>query len=120
MANILLADDDAANLDLVRRALSADGHTVTTAADGAEALEVLEAAGGAIEVLVADIDMPALDGIALARAARQSQPQLKVVLMSGFAGQLDRARALDGAPIRTVSKPFSLEQIRAEVRAAIG
>jgi CheY-like chemotaxis protein len=119
MANILLADDDAANLDLVRRTLAADGHAVTTATDGSEALEALQAAGSAVALLVADIDMPGLDGITLAEQARATRPGLRILLMSGFADQLDRAKALESSGIRTLSKPFTLEQIRGAVRGLL-
>ncbi len=107
MAKILLADDDDANLDLVRRALASEGHAVTTASDGNEALDALDPS---YVLLVADIDMPGLDGITLAEQARTAAPGLRILLMSGFAEQLDRARGLQASGVRAISKPFTLEQ----------
>ena len=66
MARILLADDDAAAREFVQRALTSDGHSVTCTQDGAEALEQLQAAAPAFDLLIADVLMPAVDGIAVA------------------------------------------------------
>ncbi|MDH4982475.1 response regulator [Hyphomicrobium sp. D-2] len=125
MARILLADDDASTRDLVRRALEADGHSVLVTQDGAEALEQLQSGGGgaaggqAFDVLVSDVEMPLLDGISLAEHALK-QPQMRVLLMSGFSEQLDRARALAGTKLAVISKPFTLEDVRAGVRRLLG
>ncbi|KWT64339.1 Two-component response regulator [Hyphomicrobium sulfonivorans] len=128
MARILLADDDASTRDLVRRALEGDGHSVLVTQDGAEALEQLQAAGGGaggkagghtFDVLVSDVEMPLLDGITLAEHALK-QPQMRVLLMSGFSEQLNRARALAGTKLAVISKPFTLEDVRAGVRRLLG
>jgi CheY-like chemotaxis protein len=120
MANILLADDDAAVRDLVRRALVSEGHTVHVTQDGGEALDHLTAHSAAIDLLVTDVDMPQLDGISLAEKALELKPALGIVLMSGFSDQLDRARALNATRLASISKPFSLEQIKLMVRSVIG
>lgn len=120
MARILLADDDASMRDLVRRALEADGHSVHVTQDGSEALECVEGAGAQkFDVLVTDVEMPLLDGVALAQWALK-QPNVRVLLMSGFAEQLERARALKSAQVAVLSKPFSLEDMRAAVRKLLG
>lgn len=119
MARILLADDDAATRDLVKRALEADGHSVLTTQDGSEALDSLNA-GKAFDVLVTDVHMPGMDGLALAERAAALVPGIAVVLMSGFAEQLDKAKSLKTARVATLSKPFSLEQAKAAVRGVVG
>jgi two-component system cell cycle response regulator CpdR len=118
MARILLADDDAAARDLVQRALAGDGHAVTCTQDGAEALEQLQASAS-FDVLIADVQMPGIDGIALAERSLKLQPKLRVILISGFADELDRAGHLKGKVAR-VAKPVTLEGIRAAVRSALG
>lgn len=118
MAHILLADDDQATRDLVKRALVSDGHTVDLTQDGAEALATLAAQDG-FDVLVSDVHMPGLDGIALARRAIESRPGLKLLLMSGFAEELERAQALASPNLGVIMKPFTLEQVRAAVRALL-
>lgn len=119
MATILLADDDAAVRDMVRRALSADGHVVHVTQDGLEALERLEAEGSSIDVLVTDVDMPQLDGITLAEKALVGNPKLAIVLMSGFTDQLERAARLRVRHLLSISKPFTLEQIKQIVRTVL-
>lgn len=119
MGRILLADDDAATRDLVRRALEGDGHSVLVTQDGNEALEQLKE-GGRFDLLVTDVEMPLLDGVALAEHAFPLQPGLRVLLMSGYADQLDRAKELSGPHVAVISKPFTLEQVRESVRKLLG
>lgn len=120
MANILLADDDAATRELVKRALAADGHVVLVTQDGAEALEQFEAHAGAIDVIVSDVDMPLMDGITLAEKVLERKPSVAIVLMSGFADQLGRAKSLPQSRLTSITKPFSLDQIKQAVRAVLG
>jgi DNA-binding response OmpR family regulator len=119
MAHILLADDDEAARNLVKRALEAEGHSVDVTHDGSEALEKLRTRPGGVDVLVSDVQMPGLDGILLAGQAIEVQPKLRVLLMSGFPEQLDRARTLKAERIGVLSKPFTLEQVRSAVRALL-
>ena len=119
MATILLADDDAAVRDLVRRALAADGHSVHVTQDGLEALEQLTANGAAYDILITDVDMPQLDGISLAEKALRLKPALAIVLMSGFSDQLDRAARLKVAKLLSIPKPFTLDQIKQLVKSVL-
>lgn len=119
MATILLADDDAAVRDLVRRALSAEGHTVHVTQDGLEALEFFNANSGPIDLLVTDVDMPQMDGISLAEKALTAQSNLAVVLMSGFSDQLERAAGLRARRLLSIAKPFTLDQIKQVVRTVL-
>lgn len=119
MANILLADDDAAVRDLVRRALTSEGHNVHVTEDGAMALEYLTAHVPSVDLIVTDVDMPQLDGVSLAEAALKLKPALGIVLMSGFSDQLDRAKGLNAKRLVSISKPFTLEQIKSKVRTVL-
>ena|SRR5262245_6348135 len=120
MARILLADDDAAARDLVQRALAGDGHTVICTQDGAEALEKLQSGSAGFDVLIADVQMPAVDGIVLAEKSLQLRPELRVILISGFADEIDRAKHLKSKVARVIAKPITLEGIRTAVKAALG
>jgi CheY-like chemotaxis protein len=115
MARILLADDDASTRDLVRRALEGEGHKVLVTQDGNEALDQLKE-GGQFDLLVTDVEMPMMDGIALAEHSFPLQPGIRVLLMSGFSDQLDRAKDINGPHVGVISKPFTLEQVRETVR----
>jgi DNA-binding NtrC family response regulator len=119
MATILLADDDAAIRDLVRRALSSEGHSVHVTQDGVEALESLGSNGGAYDILITDVDMPQLDGISLAEKALVMKPALAVILMSGFTDQLERAARLKVRRLLSISKPFTLDQIKQVVKSVL-
>src|ERR1044072_5474479 len=91
MPRVLIADDEESMRALVARAIAMDGHVTVTAEDGAEALEILTREGGAFDLLLTDIQMPVMDGIALALAAARDFPALKILLMTGFADQRERA-----------------------------
>ena len=119
MARILIADDEEPMRLLVARAVQMDGHTTTTAQDGAEALDILSAEGGAFDLLLTDIKMPIMDGIALALSAARDYPDLTILLMTGFADQRERASNLEAIVHDVVTKPFSVADIRAAVNAAI-
>lgn len=120
MARILLADDDAATRDLVKRALESQGHSVFVTQDGNEALEQMKTTAVPFELLVSDVDMPILDGITLAQRAHALQSGIRVLMMSGFSDQLERAKALSGPTVSVISKPFSLDQVRECVRRLLG
>jgi DNA-binding NtrC family response regulator len=119
MATILLADDDAAIRDLVRRALTADGHTVHVTQDGLEALEMLSSSHATLDILISDVDMPQLDGISLAEKALALKPGLAIILMSGFSDQLERAARLRARQLLSISKPFTLDQVKQVVRTVL-
>ena len=97
MARVLLADDDAAMRDLVCRSLSAEGHTVVVAHDGQEALDLAHSAAAPFDILVTDVQMPGVDGIALANQMLELNQGLKVVLMSGLQSEMARAGGLEDA-----------------------
>ncbi len=117
VAAILLAEDDEAVREFVRRALAHYGHSVTAVGDGGSALAALEETP--YDLLLTDIVMPGMDGIALALKATKERPALPVVLMTGFAAERQRAHNLDALIDRVVSKPFSLKEICAAVEGAL-
>ena len=96
---------------LVARAITMDGHETVTAEDGAER--------GAFDLLLTDIQMPVMDGIALALTAARDFPNLKILLMTGFADQRERASGLNAIVHDVVTKPFSVHDIRTAVADAL-
>jgi CheY-like chemotaxis protein len=119
MANILVAEDEEALRGLVRRALTEDGHDVCVTADGAEALNRLARPGEKFDLLLTDIKMPVMDGIALALAAARDDPDLTILLMSGYADQRERGHGLQALIHDVIVKPFSVSEIRAAVSGAL-
>jgi CheY-like chemotaxis protein len=119
MPRVLIADDEDSMRSLVARAIAMDGHQTVTAEDGAEALEILTREEGAFDLLLTDIKMPVMDGIALALTVARDFPDLTVLLMTGFADQRERASNLSAIVHDVVTKPFSVSDIRAAVNAAL-
>jgi len=119
MARILVAEDEAALRGHILRALAEDGHDAIAVKDGGEALEALLAEKGRFDLLLADIKMPVMDGIALALAAAREDPELAILLMTGFADQRERASGLEALIQGLLTKPFSVADLKREVAAAI-
>jgi CheY-like chemotaxis protein len=119
MPRVLIADDEDSMRSLVSRAIAMDGHETVTAEDGAEALEILMREDGAFDLLLTDIKMPVMDGIALALSAARDFPDLTILLMTGFADQRERASGLNAIVHDVVTKPFSVMDIRNAVAAAL-
>ncbi|OKO73932.1 MFS transporter [Bradyrhizobium sp. NAS80.1] len=119
MPKILIADDEDSMRQLVARAIAMDGHETITAQDGAEALEILTREDGAFDLLLTDIQMPVMDGIALALSAARDFPDLTILLMTGFADQRERASNLNALVHDVVTKPFSVADIRTAVADAL-
>jgi CheY-like chemotaxis protein len=117
MARILLVDDDVASRDLMARTLTSDGHAVTTADNGVDALAQL---AGGFDLLLSDVQMPELDGVALVGQALAAQPKLKVMLMSGLAGGFDRAAPVADRLVGTLTKPIAPDALKAAIRRALG
>ena len=123
MARILVAEDDTTVQTFVKRALTRAGHTVTSVDDGLQALEALEgpdARGGTdYDLLITDISMPGLDGIGLALKVTRDHPNLRIILMTAYTAEQQRAHNLDEIVFDVVLKPFTLEQICRQAEAAL-
>jgi len=114
---ILVADDEPSVREFVLRALTYGGFEVTSVPDGNAALAAL--AEKPYDLLLTDIVMPDLDGIALALKVAKDYPATKIVLMSGYANQRQRAHNLDFLAQEVISKPFTLDEIVAKVKAVL-
>jgi two-component system, cell cycle response regulator CpdR len=113
MAHILIAEDNDSVRDYVTRGLQSAGHAVTACADGGVALTQLR--GAAFDLLITDIVMPVMDGIALALAASDVRPDMPIIMMSGYAQERQRAHNLQDLITDVLSKPFTLAELRAAV-----
>lgn len=119
MAMVLVVEDDESVRFFVRRALEQDGHGVAEAGDGGAALEALEGVAGDAGLVLSDIQMPVMDGIALALNLARERPELPIMLMTGYAHQRERANGLDRIVRDVVEKPFTLTEIRARVNQVL-
>jgi two-component system cell cycle sensor histidine kinase/response regulator CckA len=115
---ILLVEDEDTVRAVAERALTRQGYTVVTAADGDEGLEAVHA-DGAFDLVVSDVVMPSMDGPAMAREIRKLAPKLPVLFMSGYAEEQLR-REIDIEGMHFIAKPFSVQQIAAKVGQVLG
>ena len=115
--SVLLVEDEDALRDLAARTLASAGYRVVKAAGASAARTCVEAHGGAIDLLLTDIILPEMNGIDLAKALTERVPNLRVLYMSGYAGEPHGARELSGRQI--VQKPFSPEDLLQRVRCAL-
>jgi CheY-like chemotaxis protein len=114
-ASVLVVDDDRGVRRLTARMLRTEGYKVLEAESGAEALRVLES-DPSIRLMVTDIVMPEMDGLALADQALAGRPRLRVVLMTGHSLELTSRLGLRESPLPVLLKPFSAEQLLGKVR----
>lgn len=99
--------------NVVRHMMEAEGHEVFAAADGMEALEISRQYSGNIDLLITDISMPRVDGIALIRQILQERPNLRILVMTG---KPSPEVALSDADFRLIRKPFLPAAFRQTVK----
>jgi CheY-like chemotaxis protein len=115
---ILVVDDDVLVRSVARKALESKGYTVLQAASGQEALEVCARDPQAVDLVLSDVVIPGINGLELTRRIRECHPNIRVLLMSGYA-----ERAVVGEEpadrLLFLSKPFTAERLVGKVREAI-
>lgn len=106
---ILVVEDEPGVRDFVKRGLLSVGYDVVVAEDGQQALEKL--AERKFDLMVTDVVMPGLDGIALALKVGRDYPDMRVLLMTGYATERQRAHNLESLTHTILAKPFSLKTL---------
>jgi two-component system, OmpR family, response regulator MprA len=115
MSTVLVVDDDAPILRMLRRTLTAEGYEVETAADGGSALAAVERS--VPDVLVLDVAMPGVDGLAVCRRLRGKGLAVPILLLTARDAIADRVAGLDAGADDYLVKPFAAEELLARVRA---
>jgi len=115
---VLLVEDEPPLLRLAAQALRRAGFEVVTAGAAEEALDLLQEGGPRPAALVSDVVMPGLDGFALAGRLRAEDPELPVLLVSGYA-EAALGRDLAAERLRLLPKPYRLADLVAELRAML-
>jgi len=113
---ILLVEDEDGLRSLNARGLRSRGYTVIEAGNGAEALEELEAEGGAVDLVVSDVVMPEMDGPTMLAAMRKQNPELKIIFVSGYAEDAFEKSLPEGEQFAFLPKPFTLSQLVSAVK----
>lgn len=116
---VLVVDDEELMRGAVTRALTRAGYEITTASDGAQALEVLATTPTRFDVVLLDLSMPVLGGAACFRAARERDPALRVVLMSAHADAATVKPLLDAGARGLLPKPFAVPALVAAIERAL-
>jgi two-component system cell cycle sensor histidine kinase/response regulator CckA len=98
------------------RGLSSRGYTVLTAGNGVEALEELERNEGKVDIVVSDVVMPEMDGPTLLKEMRKTNPDLKIIFVSGYAEEAFQKNLPAGGQFAFLAKPFTLKQLVAAVK----
>lgn len=122
MSTILIADDEARIRRLVSDFLKRDGHTIVEAADGKEALNILENRRPGLDMAILDVMMPGMDGFEVLRELREQEhgeTHLPVMLLTARAEDADQVRGLEGGADDYVTKPFSPIVLAARVRTLL-
>jgi two-component system KDP operon response regulator KdpE len=113
---ILAVDDEPQILRALRASLAARGHDVTTAPNGETALDVM--ATEPIDLVVLDLGLPGIDGVEVIRRLR-TWSDSPVIVLSVRDGQADKVLALDAGADDYVTKPFSMDELQARMRAVL-
>ena len=113
---VLVVDDEPMVLAFVQEGLKRLGYSVLTAADGRQACEVFASHSGQIKIVLLDLVMPGITGLETCRRLREINPDLRVILSSGYtSAEVVRDARLAGA-IGFIGKPYSLEELSAALR----
>lgn len=115
---VLIVEDEPNVRELAAGILTEQGYRVVLAESGREALDVFERASGAVDLVLSDVVMPEMGGVALAEHLGGTTPQLPLVLMSGFADR-DVPREISGRRVPFLQKPFTLVSLARVVRRAL-
>ena len=116
--SILAVDDEAEMLETCRKILARRGYTVALATDGETALERLR--NEPFDLMIADLRMPGMDGMRLLREAKQTRPEIQVILITAY-GTIDTAvQAVRDGAYDYLPKPFSMAQLEVAVERGLG
>jgi two-component system, OmpR family, response regulator MprA len=116
-AAVLVVDDDPQLRAALGRALELDGYAVSTASNGAQALEAVASARP--DVMVLDVMMPYVGGLDVCRTLRERRDRLPILVLTARDEVGDRVAGLDAGADDYLTKPFALDELRARLRALL-
>ncbi len=116
-SRVIVADDDKAVRESLVRALSLEGYTVSSASDGAKALEMIGV--DRPDALILDVMMPVIDGLTVCRVLRAEKNRMPILMLTARTETNDRVQGLDAGADDYLPKPFALEELLARLRALL-
>ena len=114
LTRILVVDDELSSLKFISHFLRKEGYEVTEANDGAEAIELID--NSRFDLVLSDVRMPRVDGVALALHVRSRRPTIPIILMTG--APFNPSPAL-GSTLPCLSKPLSFDELRSNIQKAL-
>src|SRR5215210_4707860 len=117
MANIIIVDDEQSYRQLLSLVFESDGNKIRTAMNGRQALDLLEEEPA--DVIISDVKMPDMDGIAMLRAVRETLPDIGVILMTAFASVETAREAFKLGADDFIQKPFDVEELKLIVKKTL-
>ncbi|HEY5648299.1 MAG TPA: response regulator, partial [Nitrospiria bacterium] len=117
---IMIVDDDEMAVDVIEEMLKRQGFTVCSFSNGLEALEMYRKQSSDIVLVLLDMTMPYMDGWATYREMRRTNPEVKVIMVSGYSEQEAIGRYGEGEVSGFVQKPFSQAELLSRVRGILG
>jgi two-component system, cell cycle sensor histidine kinase and response regulator CckA len=117
---ILLVEDEEGLRTLNARGLASRGYKVIEAGNGVEAIEALQREGGRVDLVVSDVVMPEMDGPTLLKELRKTNPELRIIFVSGYAEDAFEKGLSDSSQHNFLPKPFTLKQLVSAVKEAMG
>lgn len=116
---ILVVEDELALRMILQRALTAAGYSVLLASNAEEALAACARHAGSIHLLLTDVVMPGMGGLALVREIARTHPALPVLFMSGYADNMMDQTVLPNVEVHFLAKPFTAAEVARKVREAL-
>ena len=117
---VLVVDDEASIRELLAKTLALAEYDVDTATDGASALDRLRERQGDYHLMIVDLRMPGMDGLSLIREVKHINPNLPVIIITGFSTESSAIEAVNLGVAGYLTKPFRVPQVLAAAAKALG
>ena len=117
---VLIVDDEESIRDLLSRTLALAEYDVQTMSDGISALHHLREGTDAYSLVIADLRMPGMDGLTLIREVKQINPQLPIIIITGFSSESSAIEAVNLGVAGYLTKPVGIPQVLAAAAKALG
>ena len=117
---VLIVDDEEGIRDLLSRTLALENYDVQAVSDGISALHQLQETGEPFNLVIADLRMPGMDGLTLIREVKQINPQLPIIIITGFSSESSAIEAVNLGVAGYLTKPVGIPQVLAAAAKALG
>jgi DNA-binding NtrC family response regulator len=112
--SILIVDDNAMLFPMLRDGLSAEGYSCETAVSAMAALELIKETP--FDLMIADIDMPEMNGLELTKKAKRIRPDIKIIIMTGLIDKFSWDDAIEAGALDFIKKPFTVKELIARMK----